>query len=66
MGKHRRRLGSSTPEYVEEVMRRAIRCADGVHVYCHHSPSNGSQKAHVIKRLFHEWSADPNIPRPQR
>jgi len=66
MGKHRRRLGSSTPEYVEEVMTRAIRCADGVHVYCHHSPSNGSQKAHVIKRLFHEWSADPNIPRPQR
>ena len=60
------RLGSSTPEYVEEVMNRAIRCADGVHVYCHHSPRDGSQKAQVIKRLFHEWSADPNMPRPRR
>ncbi|HUT88392.1 MAG TPA: hypothetical protein VMY37_02750 [Thermoguttaceae bacterium] len=60
------RLGSSTPEYVEAVMNRAIRCADGVHVYCHHSPRDGSQKAQVIKRLFHEWSADSNMPRPQR
>ena len=59
------RLGSSTPEYVEDVMRRAIRCADGVHIYCHHSPRDGSQKAQVIKRLFHEWSVDPSIPRPR-
>jgi hypothetical protein len=59
------RLGSSTPEYVEEVMRRAIRCADGVHIYCHHSPRDGSQKALVIKRLFHEWSVDPSIARPR-
>jgi hypothetical protein len=60
------RLGSSTPEYVEEVMRRAIRRADGVHIYCHHSPMDGSQKGQVIKRLFHEWGADPSIPRPSR
>jgi hypothetical protein len=59
------RLGSSTPEYVEAVMNRAIRCADGVHVYCHHSPRDGSQKGQVIKRLFHAWSADPSIPRPR-
>jgi hypothetical protein len=60
------RLGSSTPEYVEEVMKRAIRCADGVHIYCHHSPRDGSQKGQIIKRLFHEWSADSSIPRPRR
>ena len=55
------RLGSSTPEYVEEVMRRAIRCADGVLVYCHHSPRTGSSKSQVIKRLFHAYSNDPEI-----
>jgi len=60
------RLGSSTPEYVEAVMTRAIRVADGVHVYCHHSPRNGSEKARVIKRLFHAWSVDPGIPSPGR
>jgi hypothetical protein len=58
------RLGSSTPEYVEEVMTRAIRSADGVHIYCHHSPRDGSGKARAIKRLFHEWSADSAIPAP--
>ena len=60
------RLGSSTPDYVEEVMQRAIRCADGVHVYCHHSPRAGSPKSQVITRLFHAWSADPDVQKLHR
>jgi len=57
------RLGSSTPEYVEEVMTRGIRSADGVHIYCHHNSEH--PKGKVIRRLFHAWAADPDLPKPR-
>jgi len=49
------RLGQTTPEYVEEVMKCGHELADGVHVYTHQPP--GSPKPDVVKRLFGEWSA---------
>jgi len=51
------RLGSSTPEYVRQVMTAAKRSADGVHVYCHQNPK--TEKYRIIKDLFHTWSAEP-------
>lgn len=51
-------LGSSTPEYVREVMVAARSCADGVHVYCHQSPTASPEKYKVVKTLFSRWSAE--------
>ena len=58
------RLGQSTPEYVQEVMRRAIRCADGVHVYCHQNPKASAEKYRIVRQLFHTWAADSTLPKP--
>lgn len=49
------RLGPSTPEYVRGVMTRAVRCADGVHIYTH--PRPGTEKHAIVKDLFGQWSA---------
>jgi len=49
------RLGQTTPEYVEEVMKCGHELADGVHVYTHQAP--GTPKGDVVQRLFTEWSA---------
>jgi len=48
------RLGSTTPEYVEEVMRCGHEHADGIHVYCHQKP--GTPKYEIVKRLFRLWN----------
>lgn len=48
------RLGSSSPEYVEQVMTLAHEHADGIHVYTHVHPE--SEKGRVIRRLFEQWS----------
>lgn len=48
-------LGSSTPEYVEQVMVSAKSCADGVQVYCHQDPNKNAEKYQIIKKLFTRW-----------
>lgn len=49
------RLGSSTPEYVEQVMANSKACADGVLIYCHQDPKANAEKYQVIKKLFTRW-----------
>lgn len=56
------RLGSSTADYVEQVMTAGIRCAEGVHIYTH--PRPGSEKYGVAQRLFQEWAASQSLPKP--
>ncbi|MCX7885928.1 MAG: hypothetical protein N3B01_01545 [Verrucomicrobiae bacterium] len=51
------RLGDSTPQYVREVMSRAVRCGDGVHIYTH--PRPGTEKHGIVRELFHQWSVKP-------
>lgn len=51
-------LGSSTPQYVEQVMKLAHPAADGVHIYRHqdkHNP-NEREKFDVIQRAMSSWS----------
>ena len=50
-------LGSTTPEYVREVMTAGREYADGVMVYCHQDPKLYPEKYHIVKELFTEWSA---------
>jgi len=50
-------LGSSTPEYVEQVMTAGKQAADGVLIYCHQNPK--SPKYEVLKRLFQAWAKNP-------
>ena len=52
------KVGSSTPEYVRDVMTAAKRCADGVHIYCHQDKKRKPEKYNIIKQLFHSWSDD--------
>lgn len=51
------KLGVSTPDYVERVMRAAQPCADGVSVYRHPNRDSGPEKYEIVKRLFTAWSA---------
>ena len=46
----------SQPPYVEEVMKRAHRSADGVLVYCHQHKETTPVKYEIIRRLFHQWT----------
>ncbi len=46
------RLGASTPEYVEQVMRAGLLNADGVMVYCHQDPVRNPEKYQKIKQVF--------------
>jgi|GEM_PF-354356 len=55
------RLGASTPEYVEQVMSNAWRCADGVLVYRHQNKA--TEKYEIAKKLFGEWKKDSSIRR---
>jgi hypothetical protein len=48
------RLGQTTPEYCEHVMKCGREHAEGVHVYCHQAP--GTPKYELIKRLFSGWN----------
>jgi hypothetical protein len=50
------KLGSSSPEYVEQVLGAAWRCADGVSVYRHPHPTTDPEKHAIVKRLYTEWS----------
>ncbi len=58
-------LGASTPEYVRQVMESAIRCADGVHIYCHQQTGGAGTKYEVIKQLFTRWADDPSLKKPR-
>lgn len=51
------RLGLSTPAYVEQAMKAAWRCADGVSVFRHPHQASDPEKYEIVKRLFAEWSA---------
>jgi len=50
-------LGSSTAEYVEQVMTLAHPVADGVHIYCHQNQHNPKEleKYKVIERVMSSW-----------
>ncbi len=58
-------LGSSTPEYVRQVMVAAKRCADGVHVYCHQNRKGSWEKYRLIKELFRSWSTAGQTGKPR-
>ena len=45
-------LGSSTPQYVKEVITQAMEEADGVMVYRHPNPEADAQKYQVVKEVF--------------
>ncbi len=51
------RLGSSTPEYVEQVMKLAYPVADGVHIYRHQNKRDPKQrvKYEIIRRAMSSW-----------
>ncbi|MEN6407717.1 MAG: hypothetical protein ABFC77_14760 [Thermoguttaceae bacterium] len=55
------RLGSSTPDYVRQVMTAGKQCADGVHIYCHPNPKAHAEKYGIIKELFHEWATEEDV-----
>jgi hypothetical protein len=46
------KLGSSTPEYVREVMTQARDAADGVMVFRHPNPVRDAEKYQVVKEVF--------------
>lgn len=46
------RLGPSTPEYVQEVLRLGKQFADGVLIYCHQDPATAPEKYNYIKEGF--------------
>ena len=49
------RLGGSTVEYVQEVVKRGLRCCDGVLIYRHQDPVADAAKYQVIRTEFHHW-----------
>jgi len=51
------RLGSSTPDYVRQVMISGKSTADGVLIYCHQDPASNREKYQIIKELFSKWTA---------
>jgi hypothetical protein len=50
------KLGVSAPDYVEQVMRGAWRCGDGVSVYRHPNKASDPEKHEIVKRLYTDWS----------
>ena len=56
------KLGASTPAYVEQVLRAALKCGDGVSVYRHPNASLQPEKHEIVKRLYSEASAPPSTP----
>jgi len=46
------KLGASTPEYLEEVLARGRRSADGIMIYCHQDPVKSPAKYKIIKKGF--------------
>ncbi|HOB74759.1 MAG TPA: hypothetical protein PKG54_09550 [Phycisphaerae bacterium] len=55
------RLGASTPEYVNEVIRAARASADGVMIYCHQDPKTNREKYEAIKTQFRAEAAGRGI-----
>jgi hypothetical protein len=53
------KLGSSTPDYVERVLRAAHPDADGLSVYRHPNATADPEKHAIVKRLYTAWSAAP-------
>jgi len=51
-------LGSSTTEYVRQVMAAGHSQADGVLVFCHQYEDKNPEKYHVIKDFFNQWAAE--------
>jgi hypothetical protein len=51
------RLGPSTPEYVEQVMKLAQPVADGVHIYRHQNKLDPNEKTKydIIQRVMSSW-----------
>jgi hypothetical protein len=51
------RLGSSTPEYVEQVMKLAQPVANGVHIYRHQNKLDPNErlKYDIIQRVMNSW-----------
>jgi len=48
-------IGTSTPEYVREVVKRGLHCCDGVMIYQHQDPVKNAAKYQVIKTEFRNW-----------
>ena len=46
--------GSSTPEYVREVIRESKKYADGILIYTHPDPKTNSAKYQVVKNEFNK------------
>jgi hypothetical protein len=46
------RLGPSTPEYVEDLVKRGLKSCDGVLIYCHQDPKRSPEKYKVLKKVF--------------
>jgi hypothetical protein len=49
------RLGGSTVKYVQELVKRGLRCCDGVLIYCHQDPVTNAAKYQVIRTEFQTW-----------
>jgi hypothetical protein len=51
------RLGASTPQYVEDVMKLAYPVADGVHIYRYQDKNNPieREKHDIIERVMGSW-----------
>lgn len=45
-------LGTSTPEYIRQVIADAMKAADGVMIYCHPDPKHQREKYAVTRELF--------------
>lgn len=60
------KLGLSTPEYVEQVMKLAHPVADGVHIYRHQDKRDPKQreKYDIIQRVMSSWTDRPKIAPP--
>jgi hypothetical protein len=54
------KLGASTPDYVEQVMKLSQPVAEGVHIYKHQDKNNPNErwKYDVIQRVMSSWPDD--------
>lgn len=52
------KLGASTPQYVEQVMKLAHPVADGVHIYRHQNKLDPTQreKFEIVERVMSSWA----------
>ena len=48
-------LGTSTPEYVEQVISSGLKSGDGTLIYCHQDPEKNPEKYKVIKEQFKKY-----------